>query len=520
LKKRNIWFIQLLFAFIFITAIPFKGQTQGRVLINEFMPWSGCNPDGEFVELLNFGPGPMDISCYIITDGIYSATIPQGTVLQPGQFYVLAGSDILAKDCANVDSAIHVQLNWTTCNCTNIPVPTTGAGFFADGGGANQKVVFLKPNLEVVDAVTREFPVEPSNLITTTATGTCASRTFDLDNMTIPYERLGMSTGKANSFARTLDGDCVWVKDPPQSAHATNNRPGDGKSAVRYDLTHTVPQDCNNTGGTISVHVTIDSSTLVPGGLNSLFPMNYSWIRDQDQDGYDLDDPFFYGEDVTPPSIDITGLPVGTYRVVVGSVLNCFLATFNFGILTCVGPLKIEILNFDLVNETSNSYLFQWALSGTALADEIIIEKSKDGRTFTTALSITAGDEKHSAFIQSLPKEQGYPYYRLKIKGKHGSNFYSTAINTSAPLLTAFTFGPNPVSDLLRVKLFSIKQENATYTLYNSLNAVVSSGQFTLSAGTNLKQLSIKHLPSGIYQLVLLKNGGIEQPIVFRFVKQ
>jgi hypothetical protein len=495
-------------------------QAQGRVLINEFMPWSGCNPDGEFVELLNFGPGPMDISCYILTDGIYSVTIPQGTVLQPGQFYVLAGADVLAKNCANVDSAINVQLNWITCNCTNKPIPTTGAGFFDDGGNANQKVVLLKPDLKVVDAVTREAEVTPSDPITTPATGTCPSRSFDLDLMTIPYEALGMSTGKANSFARTLDGDCVWVKDPPQSAHATNNRDGDGKSAVRYDLSHTVPQDCENAGGTISVHVTIDSTHLVPGGITSLFPMNYMWIRDQDGDGFDLDDPYVYGEDNTPPSIDITSLPMGMYRVVVGSVLNCFLVTFNFGILPCGGPLDVKILDFDIISENNRSYIFKWALSGGELGESVLLEKSRDGRIFTTALQMPLSNESQVAFVQTVPKEADFRFYRLKVLGIHGSITYSSVINTTTPLLSEQTFGPNPVTDQLRIKLAAVRNENATYQIYNALNTKVGAGQFSLTTGTNLKQLSISHLPAGIYQLVIAKNNGTEQLITFRFVKQ
>ncbi len=114
--------------------------------------------NGEFIELMNFGPGPMNIGCYIVTNGKYSVTIPPNTIIQPGEYFVLAGSDVLPIDCGNVDSSITTQLNWTTCNCTNLPVLTTGDGFFADGGAANEKVVLLNPLLQVVDAVTRDAP--------------------------------------------------------------------------------------------------------------------------------------------------------------------------------------------------------------------------------------------------------------------------------------------------------------------------------------------------------------------------
>jgi hypothetical protein len=41
------------------------GKSQGRVIINEFMPWpnNSCN---EFIELMNLGPGQQNIGCYTI----------------------------------------------------------------------------------------------------------------------------------------------------------------------------------------------------------------------------------------------------------------------------------------------------------------------------------------------------------------------------------------------------------------------------------------------------------------------
>src|SRR5690606_11434809 len=92
---------------------------QGRVVINEFMSWSGCTINSEFIELLNFGPGAMDIGCHIVTNGKYSVTIPPNTIVQPGEYFLIAGQDILIQGCGNADSAAIVDLNWNTCNCTD-----------------------------------------------------------------------------------------------------------------------------------------------------------------------------------------------------------------------------------------------------------------------------------------------------------------------------------------------------------------------------------------------------------------
>ncbi len=99
--------IVLLLTLLFATGA--FGQVQkGHVVINEYMPWTlnGCGATAEFIELLNFGPGPIDIGCYIVTDGDYSITIPPNIILQPGQFYVLAGQSFIPTPCANIDSNI------------------------------------------------------------------------------------------------------------------------------------------------------------------------------------------------------------------------------------------------------------------------------------------------------------------------------------------------------------------------------------------------------------------------------
>jgi hypothetical protein len=506
-----------------ISAISLRTAGQGRVVINEFLPWSpnNCATNSEFIELMNFGPGPMNIGCYIVTNGIYSVTIPPNTIIQPGEYYVIAGTNTLQEDCGNIDSTVQVQLNWNTCNCINIPVPTGNnqPGFFEDGGNGNEKIVLLKPNLEIVDAVSRYNPPAPSNTITTSSIGgQCSSQTFDLDNMGITYEVMGMSTGQGNSYARTIDGDCLWVKDPPQSAHATNNRDGD-VSAVQYALNITGARDCGS-GGSLSVQVNILDNNVVTD-YSVLFPMNYSIAFDANNDGvFDLiNDQYSYGEDNTPPSIDITGLPMGRYRFVVGSKMGCFLATFNVSVLFCGGVLATQILNFDLVNQTNSSYSFRWMLAETGLAETMILEKSADGRYFTNAAVVPLSYTNTSTYSRSFLKEPGIYFYRLKVVGKDGKVIYSPVINTGTATPAENAIGPNPVTDVLHIKLTGTHTEAVRFKLYNSLSEQVAAGQYLIHTGMNVKQLTVTDLPSGLYQLVILKNNSMEQLISFRFVK-
>jgi hypothetical protein len=340
----------------------FGQAVQGRVVINEYMPWTdnNCSVTSEFVELMNFGPGPMNIGCYILTDGDFSITIPPNTILLPGQFYVIAGQDIIPKPCANIDSTIHASLNWNTCNCTSGTIPTTGEGLFTDGGSGNEQVVLLDPNLNIVDAVVRALPAESSaNITTASLSSGCTSRAFDLDLMNVRYETLGMSTGRGNSFARKLDGDCGWEKDPQQSANATNNTSG-VISDANYTLTIVKSMDCDTSHGVIDIYVSI-SDTI------SVFPMNYTIAYDANKDGvFDFSDQYSYGVDSTPPSITILGLPLGRYKVTVASVNGCYLKTFDVSILQCTGVLNQQpLVYFKLVQSDARSRTLEWQMNET-----------------------------------------------------------------------------------------------------------------------------------------------------------
>jgi hypothetical protein len=484
-------------------------RSQGKVVINEYLPWTsnGCGATAEFVELMNYGPGPMNIGCYILTDGDYSVTIPANTILQPGEFYVISGQDVIPSGCANIDSLIHSDLNWNTCGCTNAPIPTTGDGFFTDGGNANEQVVLLDPTLHVVDAVVRSYPMEPSSLITTSANG-CAPQTFDLDLMNINYETLGMSTGRGNSFARTLDGDCGWVKDPQQSGGATNNTPGE-TSDVSYSLTIVKSMDCDTSHGTIDIFVNVGVFT------GPLFPMNYMIAFDSNRDGvFNFLDTYYSGTDSTPPSVAITGLPLGRYKVTVGSVLGCFLKTFDITILDCTAVLPVQLVWFRLAGEKARELNFEWMVQQTEDIESCILEQSLDGRRFTRASAL---EDLHLSgtrvFSQWLRNDGQASYYRLKLNKRNGATIYSSVIRTGSTQPEIHSW-PNPAKNEIFLDISGLTATSA-YEIFDQTGRLVLTGTLTPEEGGISPAISVSKLPSGIY---LGRIKGAEHK-AFRFVK-
>jgi hypothetical protein len=502
----------LLLILLFAAARP--SYAQGRVVINEYMPWTlnGCGPTSEFIELMNFGPGPMDISCYILTDGDYTITIPPGTIIRPGEFFLISGTDILLEPCGNIDSNVTADLNWNTCNCTNLRIPSTGDGLFTDGGFANEQVVLLDPNLRIVDAVVRDLPVEPSKYLTTRDMSGCPAKSFDLDSMNVRYEVLGMSTGRGNSFARKLDGDCGWVKDPQQSGNATNNTPGETSDA-NYQFTLVKGMDCDSNHGSIDVYVDVVSYDVV-------FPMSYIIAFDRDNNNiFDFNDVYTYGIDSTPPSIAITGLPLGHYKINVASVDGCFLQTFEFGILECSSVLTSGLVYFRLQDRTKTSNRFEWMIAGVEAFSRLQVEKSSDGKNFVQASDLSVlGMSGTRVFTQSLPADAGSAYYRLRMISTDGRSAYS-AIVYYFPGLKGETAWPNPVKDILHLRLEATTERKIAYSVFNASGMEVLKGTADLQTGSNLFTLHTESLSRGLYTVRIDDGKAAGQPISLRFVK-
>jgi hypothetical protein len=476
-------------------------------VINEFMPWAGCNTTSEFIELMNFGPGPMDIGCYIVTNGTYSVTIPPNTILQRGQYFVLSGQDILAKGCGNTDSAVHVDLNWTSCNCTNVPIPTTGDGFLQNGGNGNDKVVLLDPNLNVIDAVSTNIPASSSSSITTPVLNGCGSKTFNPGTMSINYESTGPSTGNNNTIARKVDGDCGWVKTTAISAHAPNKT---GSSAsVTYDFTAVSTTQCNTTSGSISIQVN-------SADVSALFPMNYTLAFDADaNDIFNNTDQYVYGIDNSSPTIDINNLSYGRYRIAVGSSSSCNLKSYDFYVFNCYTVvLPVKLLYFNYEGNMNGKYVFKFKLGDASTVSNVVLEGG-NGSSFQPILSFYGPFRNNE--VEAATDVISFSSYRLKLTSQAGVVSYSQEIKMNPQNFPAI-FWPNPVSDNMSVKLKTLSKGKLLYTITNSHGQQIRQSGIEVSVGEQTISIPTKSIDPGIYYLKLT-GASLTQPVSMRFIK-
>lgn len=483
--------IRLLIAvLLFFNTSSFSAQAQGRVVINEYLPWpvNGCGVTSEFVELFNFGPGPVNIGCYILTDGDFSITIPANTILQPGQFYVIAGQNFIPTGCANINSDVVVNLNWNTCNCTSGAIPTTGDGLFTDGGSASEQVVLLSPSLTVVDAVVRDFPVEASALITTSSVnGSCSSQSFDLDLMSVNYETIGESAGRGNSFARRLDGDCGWLKDTQQSGGETNNTSGDN-SDINASITIIQSTSCSNNGA-------VD---ILFSGTGSIFPVTYILGYDTDNDQiFEITDTYTTGVDSLGNSVGIGGLAPGRYSLVLTPAAGCSNKTFNFTILDCNGTL----LNCSFLDFSANNTQLNWTTNFCSEIESFTVESSMNGFDFEIAGTVPVTQQGPVQNFNFTLAENGIVYYRVRINGVNGNIKYSAVLATkntynSSLLLKAY---PNPFKTNTAIAIISNQAKNISIQIKDITGRTVLTQNTSLTPGLNNIQMNIAALPAGTY---------------------
>ena len=515
MKTRYLNPFRHILALLFFLLVKLVCPAQGRVVINEYMPWTlnGCGATSEFIELLNFGPGPVNIGCYILTDGDFSITIPPNTILQPGEFYVISGQDSIAYTCANIDSAVHSDLNWNTCNCTSGSIPTTGDGFLTDGGTANEQVVLLDPALKVLDAVARSLPVEISSSITTsTIGGQCTSQTFDLDLMSINYETIGESAGRGNSFARRLDGDCGWVKDPQQSANATNNTPGD-VSSVSYSLTYTEVLACPK--GSIVISVNASSYT-------DIFPMHYTLGFDSDSDGvFEMTDQYTTGTDSTASTIPLNDLVKGNYSITLASDKGCNLHTINFTILDCFTLLALHLFSFEAIQHPDKIEC-KWSLDNAWLLGHTDIEISTNGFSFQKAAVITthdttSGRKDFRYFLSNYPPVK--IFLRIAFYDKNDNAQLSKVIVLNNDKGLSCRLWPNPVHNDLKIEVATDKSSLVNYQVFNNDNRLLANGIWHIYQGINMETIPVSRLPKGNYRLLITPVNSTSPATLLGFIK-
>jgi gliding motility-associated-like protein len=168
-----------------------------EILINGAGPNDGSNSPNteEWVELYNTCGTAVDMSCFVLTDGDFTVTFPQGSIIQPNDYFTVGSSN----------SGFAVDLNWGTCNCTS----GNTIGVFTNG---SEQLVLVDENEVVFDAVTWGGGDLPLNISSTSTQG-CPNVSLNLTNNNtnfIAVPPTGSAAENGCSVGLGCDGGTSW----------------------------------------------------------------------------------------------------------------------------------------------------------------------------------------------------------------------------------------------------------------------------------------------------------------------
>lgn len=183
-------------------------------------------------------------------------------------------------------------------------------------------------------------------------------------------------------------------------------------------------------------------------------------------------------------------------------------------------PLPLKLLAFNAIKVNSGMANLTWELASVALPGASFeVEKSADGRNFTSFASVTASTTNRFYILNDTRLGKGVTYYRLKMIDADGKASYGktvAVINENTGLYIT-NLAPNPVTNHSTLTISAAKKGTVSFEIYTMTGAVVKKWNATLAEGTNTITIPVGALPSGIYQL---RATGQDASSVIRMVKQ
>jgi hypothetical protein len=352
--------------------------------------------------------------------------------------------------------------------------------------------------------VARSLPVESNSTITTNAPlwSSCTSKTFNLNTLNVVYETIGASAGRGNSFARTTDGDCGWIKDPQQSAGATNNRGGEVQD-VQYNFYYVKASTCGSDG---KVAVTVSAPDFA-----GVFPMSYILALDSNKNGqFDANDLYISGTVINPNTIMIDSLRAGSYRLTVFSAKGCYLRTFPFTISGCsVVTLPLELRSFE-ANRSGEEVRFKWTIEEARLLESVTIEGSRNGTRFEPIRIQPVPLSIPNEWINQLqiPVDGDIQFVRLRMISLQEENSWSQTIRlTTGITTTPDRIYPNPSNGPIQLEAHFRTAGIIEIRILNQNGQLLQQVRQPVVPGLNRISLNLSERPVGFYFLQFAEPG-------------
>ena len=173
-------------------------------------------------------------------------------------------------------------------------------------------------------------------------------------------------------------------------------------------------------------------------------------------------------------------------------------------VLTVNDIVPVSLKFFSGIHK-SNGTKLSWSTANEINAAYFIIQRSADGKTFTSLDNVAASGNKSGSnyFYLDASSAVGKVYYRLKIVDKQGSFVYSNVVEITLNSGITFSVYPNPVRSMMSLKVINDKVETVSVKVIDLLGKVLNQQQAQLIAGDNNLTINVSSLASGSYIVVI-----------------
>jgi hypothetical protein len=192
-------------------------------------------------------------------------------------------------------------------------------------------------------------------------------------------------------------------------------------------------------------------------------------------------------------TLTINAVANTTYYVLVTGYSATGFGSFNLNVTGV--PLSIKLNDIAAVNVGARNRI-NWSSASEEPGDSYVVERSADGQKFNSIATVN-GNGKASAYTYWDEKPvTGINYYRLKMTDGSGNAAYSKTVTAN---LKSDNFSiaayPNPVTDVLKVKMYGTAGSNQLVTLTDVTGKVLK----IYSVIDNNVSIQMSAFPSGVY---------------------
>ena len=528
---------------VFILTISVKSQ----VILNEVYTDPGSG-EHEFFELYNSGISATaeNLDNYTIVTyyeegsntGFYVLDLPNQTI-SAKSFYVGAAA---APFNVQSQSNLTADFSWNSIpsggaltkweknggsyNSVSVPANLNDLFVKRTGSGAVHHIFLFKngllinafiggTNSNIIPSYIKSMP----NL-SVDMTGSSPDFTISFSGMSDnQVEYTNSSTGNDNGYLRLKDGKCgVWNKSSAQVQHS----PGSANGSA-----------AGTTGElTVSAYISYGSNSTDPSILNydisagpvDAFPVTVESYRDLGVAGQ-LD-----ANDVLIDSRQITNASAGAQQVNLPNkldqvVLVCKSPAGCYDAVVTVSnnrsPLPVKLVSFN-GNLNNNKVSLQWVVAENEITDHFEVEKSIDGKDFTTAALVFGTDKPGSQNYQyAETMNADKMFYRLRMTDKSQVATYSKILMFQSAVVAAnneIRIINNPVNDRLSFSFQSKSRQQVDVKVLDMMGRVMMKQTISSNEGSNLISMQLTSaFQKGIYVVEVI--AGADH-YTTRFVKQ